>query len=80
MNRLLSSEQPKRAGPDFSNDISLELAEMVADDMLLPQSKYGLCLANAIARDAPPSHDGFGCDLRDDDSTTLGDKIRGLRQ
>ncbi|MDF0497258.1 carboxymuconolactone decarboxylase family protein [Bradyrhizobium yuanmingense] len=42
-------EQLSEQLPDFAKDIRLNLAAMMADDKLSPQSKYGLLLASAVA-------------------------------
>lgn len=34
--------------PNFAKDVRLDLASMIADETLSPQSKYGLLLASAI--------------------------------
>lgn len=39
--------------PDFAKDVKLNLASMMADETLLPQSKYGLLLSSAIAARNP---------------------------
>ncbi|MCK1513730.1 carboxymuconolactone decarboxylase family protein [Bradyrhizobium sp. 190] len=49
----MSIEQLKDQIPDFAKDVRLNLASMVADETLSPQSKYGLLLATAIATRAP---------------------------
>lgn len=39
--------------PDFAKDVRLNLAPMMADETLSPQSKYGLLLSSAIAAPNP---------------------------
>ncbi|MHB0773821.1 carboxymuconolactone decarboxylase family protein [Bradyrhizobium sp. 1.29L] len=39
--------------PDFAKDVRLNLASMMADETLSPQSKYGLLLSSAIAARNP---------------------------
>ncbi|MCA1458805.1 carboxymuconolactone decarboxylase family protein [Bradyrhizobium sp. BRP22] len=45
----MSIEQLKDQIPDFANDVRLNLASMISDETLSPQSKHGLLLATAIA-------------------------------
>ncbi|MDE5458273.1 alkyl hydroperoxide reductase [Bradyrhizobium sp. CSA112] len=49
----MSIEQLKDQIPDFAKDVRLNLASMMSDETLLPQSKYGLLLATAIAARNP---------------------------
>lgn len=39
--------------PDFAKDVRLNLASMMADETLSPQSKYGLLLSSATAARNP---------------------------
>ncbi|MFG3594775.1 MULTISPECIES: carboxymuconolactone decarboxylase family protein [Bradyrhizobium] len=50
---MMSIEQLKDQIPDFAKDVRLNLASMMSDETLLPQSKYGLLLATAIATRNP---------------------------
>ncbi|WP_275190594.1 carboxymuconolactone decarboxylase family protein [Bradyrhizobium sp. CSA112] len=50
---MMSIEQLKDQIPDFAKDVRLNLASMMSDETLLPQSKYGLLLATAIAARNP---------------------------
>lgn len=45
----MSINQLKGRIPDFAKEVRLNLASMMADETLSPQSKYGLLLASAIA-------------------------------
>ncbi|WP_065754699.1 carboxymuconolactone decarboxylase family protein [Bradyrhizobium paxllaeri] len=45
----MSIEQLKDQIPDFAKDVRLNLASILSDETLSPQSKYGLLLATAIA-------------------------------
>lgn len=49
----MSIDQLKDRIPDFAKDVRLNLASMMADETLSPQSKYGLLLASAIATRNP---------------------------
>ncbi|ANW03143.1 carboxymuconolactone decarboxylase family protein [Bradyrhizobium icense] len=49
----MSIEQLKDQIPDFAKDVKLNLASMMADETLSPQSKYGLLLATAISARNP---------------------------
>ncbi|MFB6452264.1 carboxymuconolactone decarboxylase family protein [Bradyrhizobium tunisiense] len=49
----MSIDQLKDQIPDFAKDVRLNLASMMADETLSPQSKYGLLLASAIASRNP---------------------------
>lgn len=49
----MSIDQLKDQIPDFAKDVRLNLASMMADETLSPQSKYGLLLASAIATRNP---------------------------
>lgn len=49
----MSIDQLKDQIPDFAKDLWLNLASMMADETLPPQSKYGLLLASAIATRNP---------------------------
>lgn len=49
----MSIGQLKDQIPDFAKDVRLNLASMMADETLSPQSKYGLLLASAIATRNP---------------------------
>lgn len=45
----MSIDQLKDQIPDFAKDVRLNLASVMADETLSPQSKYGLLQASAIA-------------------------------
>lgn len=49
----MTIDQLKDRIPDFAKDVRLNLASMMADETLSPQSKYGLLLASAIATRNP---------------------------
>lgn len=49
----MSIHQLKDRIPDFPKDVRLNLAPIMADETLSPQSKYGLLLASAIATRNP---------------------------
>lgn len=49
----MTIDQLKDRIPDFAKDVRLNLASMMADETLSPQSKYGLLPASAIAARNP---------------------------
>lgn len=49
----MTIDQLKDRIPDFAKDVRLNLASMMADEALSPQSKYGLLLSSAIATRNP---------------------------
>lgn len=49
----MSIDQLKDQIPDFAKDVRLNLASMIADETLSPQSKYGLLLSSAIVARNP---------------------------
>lgn len=49
----MTIDQLKDRIPDFAKDVRLNVASMMADETLSPESKYGLLLSSAIAARNP---------------------------
>lgn len=76
----MTIDQLKDRIPDFAKDVRLNLASMMADATLSPQSKYGLLLASAIAaRNGAYGRNGIRGRRGDDARGGRSGEIRSIR-